>query len=316
MAMQNFLVLLSLVIPVFFIVAVGYALKRLYIINEAFVKISSKIVFKVSLPALIFSQLSALDFSREINFWIVAFIYAGTLISFFFSWIIAHIFVKEPTDQTVFIQGAFRGNYAIIGLALILSVFGKDALARGALVLAFTIPLYNVLAVIALTVPLRREKNISLAKTFLEILKNPLIIGVLAAVPFSLFRIPVHHTIKITIDYLAAMAFPLALVGIGGFLDFSEIRSSSILAFFSTFIKLIAVPLFATIAAYALGFTGFDLGIIFILFACPTAVASFSMAEAMGSNSKLAASILLITTLGSVLTITIGLFILKQNGLI
>jgi malonate transporter and related proteins len=314
--MQNFFIVLSLVIPVFLIVALGYILKKFGMINENFVKLSSKIVFSVSLPALIFSEISAIDISQDVNLWVVVFIYAGTLVSFAFSWIAAIIFIKEPRNQTVFIQGSFRGNFAIVGLALIANVYGQSILGKASLVLAFTIPLYNVLSVIALTVPLHRERAVSYSATLFEILKNPLILAVIAAIPFSFFRIPIHHTIGITIDYLAAVSLPLALLGIGGFMDFADLKQSSLQAIYSTIIKLILIPLAATYFAYLLDFRGSELGIIFILFACPTAIASFIMAEAMGSNSRLAANILLITTLASVLTITLGLFILKENGLI
>lgn len=314
--MQNFLIVLSLVIPVFLIVALGYILKRAGIINDEFVKLSSKVVFTVSLPALIFSEISVIDFSEEVNFWIVIFIYAGTLISFGLCWVLALFFIKEPKDQTVFIQGGFRGNFAIVGLALILNIFGNASIGKAAFILAFTIPLYNILSVVALTVPLRKKNNFKYSKTFLEILKNPLIIAVIVAIPFSVLKIPVHRTITITIDYIAALSLPLALLGIGGFLNFSDVMGSSLNALYAAILKLVIIPLFSTFIAYWIGFRGDELGIIFILFACPTAIASFIMAEAMGSNSKLAANILLITTLGSVLTITAGLFILRQNGLI
>jgi malonate transporter and related proteins len=314
--MQNFLVVLSLVIPVFLIVALGYILKKTGMINDQFVKVSSQIVFKVSLPALIFSEITRIDITEDVNLWVVVFIYGGTLISVAFSWMVAIIFVTEPKDQTVFIQGSFRGNYAIIGLALISNVFGQAALGKASLVLAFTIPLYNVLSIIALTVPLRKEKQLNITKTLFEIIKNPLIIGVAAAIPFSYFQIPVHHTINIAIEYVADISLPLALIGIGGFLNFKDLKQSSVIASFSTFIKLFIIPISATFFAYWFNFRGDELGIIFILFACPTAIASFIMAEAMGSNSRLAANILLITTLASVATITLGLFILKENGLI
>jgi malonate transporter and related proteins len=314
--MQNFLIVLSLVVPVFLIVAVGYVLKLRGFINDNFVKLSSKIVFTVSLPALIFSEIAELNLSEEVNLWIVVFVYAGTLISFGLTWLVAIPFVKAARDRTVFIQGSFRGNFAIVGLALINNVYGPSVLGKASLVLAFTIPLYNVLTIIALTVPLRKERDYNISKTFLEILKNPLILGVVAAIPFSYFNVPIHHTIHITIDYLASLSLPLALLGIGGFLNFSDLKQGLVPVVFATLIKLALIPLFATIAAYYLGFKGDELGIIFILFASPTAIASFIMAEALGSNSKLAANILLMTTLLSVISITLGLFILKENGLI
>ena len=313
--MQNLIFSLTLVAPVFLIVALGYFLKRIGIINENFVSVSSKIVFTISLPALIFLEISSIQLEEILNVGQITFVYAGTLITFGTVWFIAGFFTKDGKDKASFIQGSFRGNFAIVGLAIIVNYYGIENLGKASLVLAFTIPLYNVLSVIALTVPLK-EKERHYSKTLFEIVKNPLILAVVAAIPFSYFGISIPEVLHTTGSYLSALALPLALIGIGGFLNFSDITRESSLTVISTILKLIIFPAAMTFAAYLLGFYGIDLGIIFILFACPTAIASFIMAEAMGANSKLAGNILLLTTLASVITITLGLFILKENGLI
>lgn len=313
--MQNLIFSLTLVAPVFLIVALGYFLKRIGVINENFVSVSSKIVFTISLPALIFIEVSSIHLEEILNVNLILFVYAGTLVTFAAVWITAGFFTRAGKDKASFIQGSFRGNFAIVGLAIIVNYYGIDNLGKASLVLAFTIPLYNILSVIALTVPLK-EKEHKYSNTFFEILKNPLIIAVFAAIPFSYFGIIIPGFLKTSIGYLSALALPLALVGIGGFLSFSDITKESSLTVISTILKLLVFPAIMTLAAYLLDFRGIDLGIIFILFACPTAIASFIMAEAMGANSRLAGNILLLTTLVSVITITLGLFILKENGLI
>lgn len=313
--MQNLIFSLTLVAPVFLIVALGYFLKRIGVINENFVSVSSKIVFTISLPALIFIEVSSIHLEEILNVNLILFVYAGTLVTFAAVWITAGFFTRAGKDKASFIQGSFRGNFAIVGLAIIVNYYGIDNLGKASLVLAFTIPLYNILSVIALTVPLK-EKEHKYSNTFFEILKNPLIIAVFAAIPFSYFGIIIPGFLKTSIGYLSALALPLALVGIGGFLSFSDITKESSLTVISTILKLLVFPAIMTFAAYLLDFRGIDLGIIFILFACPTAIASFIMAEAMGANSRLAGNILLLTTLVSVITITLGLFILKENGLI
>jgi hypothetical protein len=313
--LQNLIFSLTLVAPVFLIVALGYFLKRIGVINENFVSVSSKIVFTISLPALIFLEVSSIHLEEILNVNLILFVYAGTLVTFAAVWITAGFFTRAGKDKASFIQGSFRGNFAIVGLAIIVNYYGIDNLGKASLVLAFTIPLYNILSVIALTVPLK-EKEHKYSNTFFEILKNPLIIAVFAAIPFSYFGIIIPGFLKTSIGYLSALALPLALVGIGGFLSFSDITKESSLTVISTILKLLVFPAIMTFAAYLLDFRGIDLGIIFILFACPTAIASFIMAEAMGANSRLAGNILLLTTLVSVITITLGLFILKENGLI
>ncbi len=314
--MEDLLFTANIVVPVFIIVALGYLLRKKNLINDNFVSLSSKIVFNVSLPVLIFVEIAKINLDVILDFKLILFVYIGTLIAFFLIWIFSIPFIKEGKDQSVFLQGSFRGNFAIVGLALIANLYGPEKLGKASLVLAFTIPLYNVLAVIALTVPVRKEKNMDMKKTLWEILKNPLVLGVLFALPFSYFKIQINDLILTTANYVAALALPLALLGIGGFLNFDDVKEGFKLTGISTIIKLIIIPSAATVAAYNLGFIGDNLGIIFILFGCPTAIASFIMAEAMGVNSKLAGNILLVTTVFSVFTISIGLFILKQNGLI
>lgn len=314
--MRNLLITFNLVAPVFLIVAVGYILRRLGYITDNFVKLSSKIVFTVSLPALIFIELSTIDLSAVFDAGMIIFIYIGTIVSFLSIWAAASPAIKEPKDLTVFVQGAFRGNYAIIGLALIFNLYGESGLGKASIALAFTIPLYNILSIIILTVPLRKEKQLNLSSTLLEIIKNPLLLAVAAAVLFSSTGLSLPYVVHQSGNYLAELALPLALLGIGGFLTFEDLKTGLLKTIASTTLKLAVIPLVTTYAAYLAGFRGIELGILFILFACPTAIASFIMAEAMGSNSKLAANILLLTTLVSVITITTGLFILKENGLI
>ncbi len=314
--MQNLIIVAGLVAPVFLIVALGYLLKKLGMINDNFVKLSSRIVFSVSLPALIFTEISKTDLSTILNLKLIGFAYAGTLVTFFVVWLISIPSVKTATDRTVFIQGSFRGNFAVVGLALVANVYGAENLGKASILLAFTIPIYNTLSVVALTVPLRNERHLNIRHTICEILRNPLVLAVIFSIPFSYFKIVLPFIVDSTINYLADLALPLALLGIGGFMDFTEIKKGFTLSLYSSALKLIIFPLIMTYGAYLFGFRGYDLGLLFILFACPTAIASFIMAEAMGSNSKLAANILLMTTLTSLVTITFGLFILKEYNLI
>lgn len=314
--MQNLILIINLVAPVFIIVILGSFLKRIGLINDNFVSYSSKIVFTVSLPALIFIEISSIKFEKIFDLNLILFAFLITILSFIFSWMAAGFLSARGKDKAALIQGSFRGNFAIIGLAIVANVYGTDKLGKASLLLAFVIPLYNILSVIALTIPLRKERELKLLNAFFQILKNPLIIAVIVALPFSIFQIPVHLIIQKTGNYLASLTLPLALLGVGGFMSFKDIRSNSGLAISSSLIKLIFIPLGGTYFAYLLGYSGDDLGILFILFASPTAITSFIMAEAMGANSRLAGNILLYTTFGSIITITLGLFILVENQLI
>lgn len=314
--LDNIIFTANIVAPVFLIVAIGYLAKRLNIINENFVEVTSKFVFNVSLPVFIFLEIINLDLSIALEVGQIAYIYAGTILSFILIWVLSIPFIKDGRNLGVFIQGAYRSNYAIVGLAIISNLLGEAALGKASIILAFILPLYNVLAVIALTIPLRKEKQIDLKSSLREILFNPLILGVLLALPFSYFKIEIPKIFISTGEFLSALALPLALIGIGGSLNLENIRKASGLAFTASVIKIVVIPLVFTYGAYLFGFRNDDLGIMFVIFACPTAIVSFIMAEAMGANSKLAGNIILISTVGSVVTFAIGIILLKSLGLI
>ena len=313
---DNIIFTSNVVAPVFLLVALGYFVKRINVINENFVDVTSKFVYSVSLPALVFINITEIDLSKAIDFNQIIYIYAATLITFFLIWLFSIPFIKEGKNLSVFVQGAYRSNFAIVGFAIVSKLFGSYALGKAALVLAFILPLYNILAVIILTVPLRKEKKLNLKSTVFEILFNPLIIAVIVGLPFSYFKIEIPSFINLTIEFLAELALPLALIGIGGSLNLQNIKKASGLAFTSSAIKIILIPLLLTLGALHFGFRGIELGIMFVLFASPTAIVSFIMAEAMGANSKLAGNIVLISTVASVFTIAVGIVILRELALI
>lgn len=231
---------------------------------------------------------------------------------FFIIWFVSILFIKEGKDLSAFVQGAYRGNLVIVGLAIISNLYGNDGIGKASLILAFMLPLYNVLAVIILTVPMEKVRS----EKIKGIIFNPIILAVLFALPFSYFNISIPRVLNTTGNFLAEVALPLALIGIGGSLNFGNIKRASALAFTSSAIKLIAIPVVLTFGAYQLGYTGLDLGIMFILFACPTAIVSFIMADAMGCNSKLAGDIVIISTIGSIFTISVAIIFLKSIELI
>jgi malonate transporter len=314
--LENIIYTGNIVAPVFLMILLGYLLKKIGVINENFVAITSKFVFNVSLPAFIFMKISALDLTAALDMGQIIFIYAGTLLIYLLIWIISSLFIKDGRDLSVFVQGAYRSNYAIVGLAIIANLFGEEGLGKASLILAFLLPFYNVLAVVILTVPMRKIRKLNLLSTIYEVMLNPLIIAVIISLPFSYFKLELPSMLFITGNFLSDVALPLALIGIGGSLNIENIKRASTLAFSSSILKLIVVPIVLTFFAYLFGFRAMDLGIMFVLFACPTAIVSFIMAEAMGCNSKLAGNIVVISTIGSVITISAAIIILKSVGLI
>ncbi len=307
---------IEIIAPIFLLILIGSGLQKTNLVNETFVRQSSNFVFNVSLPALVFVKLFNIEIGHAFDAKLIVSSFVLVFILFLISWGVSVFLTKTPEDQGSFIQGSFRSNYAIVGLAIILGMFGEESLGKAALLLAFIMPLYNILAVIALTVPFHRENNIQYDKMIKDILTNPLIVAAIVAILFSIFEIRVWTAIEKTLNYLAIIALPLALIGIGATLKMDRIIKASTLAFSSSFLKIVLFPLIAVLVGIFIDLPSSDLGIFFILFATPTAIASFVMADAMKCNSKLAGDIIAISTVLSVFTMTIGLVVLKYFGYI
>jgi predicted permease len=302
--------------PIFFIVFLGIWLKRIKLINDSFVATASKLVFTITLPTLIFMAIVKTDFEAVFNPTQIGFFIVVTLITFAVLWILASRWIKDGRDLGVFIQGAFRGNYGIIGLAVSYNLFADEGLAKASILLAVVIPLYNTLSILALTLPMRTENGLSTMDAIKEIAKNPLIIAVALALVVSFTGFELPEVAARTGRYFANLTLPLALLAIGGSLSLKSLKDTSAMAFWATFAKLVIIPALLTGAAFFMNFSGQDIAILFILFGCPTAAAAFVMAKAVGANAQLAANIILTTTLGSVLTLSAGIYLLRVTQVI
>lgn len=305
--MSDFITLFTLILPIFIIIFIGLLLRIWKVVDDHFNKISNKIVFNVALPAFLFNQLARYDFNRTFDYQLVIYTLIGTVLFFFFAWFVSSIMKLKADEKGVFIQGSFRGNYAIIGLAVILNVSGEALLMKAAIVLAFALPLFNILSVIALTYPNKESENSYLK----QILMNPLILAVLASIPFNVFHITLPEFTYKSIDYLSALTLPLALINIGASLHYESLRYPTSELVISSLLKLILQPFVFTLIAAFIGFNTDDLILIFVFFAVPTAIASYVMSDAMDRNSTLAGNIIVITTIASVITLPLGIYLIR-----
>jgi len=313
--MSNLIFSINAVAPVFLIILLGIFLKKINIMDDDFVSKSSTLVFKLALPSLVFQKVSSINFKESFNLLEMILLVAGTFFALGLAWIFSRLFIKENFQKGSFIQGSFRGNVAVLGLALILNVFGENIMARSAVMVVVLIPLFNILAVLVLTLPMQNGKKTPWTAILFNLLKNPLIIAILLALPFSLLNIEIWPLAITTLSYLSRIALPLALLGIGGSLNFKTIREHLLLSIAAAAIKIVIMPLTVTVSAWYMGVRGVSLGIIFIVASSPTAISSFVMARAMDNDSHLAANIIMVTTFGSVFTTGAGIFIMKYLGM-
>ncbi|PMH43137.1 transporter [Vibrio sp. 10N.286.49.B3] len=307
---------ISITGPICIMLLLGVILKRVGIINENFIDVASKIVFQITLPAMLFLSIinSEHDFAASGTLLIYGLI--ANILFYLFTTLSTHIFFKKPEDKGVIIQGGFRSNTAIIALAYVANVYGDEGVALAAIYVAACTLLYNILAVIALSPKGEESSSKALGVITKTLTKNPLIIAIFLGMLFYFLSIPVPKVITDAGQYFANMTLPLALLCTGGALNIGSLREETFSTFFSTGYKLVLCPLLITLGAYCIGFTELDLGLVFFMSAAPTAAASYIMARAMGGNAVLAANIIALTTVLSLVTCTMGIFILSTFNLL
>ncbi|MGM0613987.1 MAG: AEC family transporter [Pseudomonadota bacterium] len=303
---------LDVTLPVFVMVFLGVGLKRLGWVDGAFINTASALVFKATLPTLIFMSLIQADLSVALNVPLLMFFAIATVGQLLISGLGAWRQVPY-TDRGVYIQGAFRGNCGIVGLALAAAMYGNYGLSAGGVLLGVVILTYNTLSVIVLTA-FHPDKRLSWRQLMIGIAKNPLILSVVLAIPFAAFSVPLPEWVLTSGEYFASLTLPLALICIGATLSVTSLRRGSHAALGASLLKMVVLPIVSTLAAWLIGFSGRELGLLFLFFASPTAAASFVMVKALGGNTALAANIVAITTLMASLTITLGIFALRLLG--
>lgn len=302
--------------PIFCILGLGILFKRIGWITDEFARLGSDLVFKVTLPCLLFVKLVETDFRHDLPIKLVIYAVIATVLLFLVLDRIISPRLKISTDRGVFVQGAFRSNMGIIGLAFCLSAFGEGVVATASIYLAVLTTLYNILAVLTLSRHQEAFGNSTQIPTIIMgILKNPLILAIAAGVVLSLGNVSVPTILLDTGSYFARMTLPLALLCAGASIRLREFQTSPPL-YWAVAGKLLFVPLLITLGGIILGLRGENLGVLYLMCAAPTAAASYPMTQAMGGNYHLAAAIIAATSLGSMFFTTLGVFLLRSFQLI
>lgn len=290
--------------PILLLLVIGWSVRSLGWVNDTFVSQANTVVFNIAMPVMLFFAVSSGTFDQALNLTLTLIGAIGTVILVSLLLLVGKVL---PMDQRgVFVQGSYRGNLAILGVALCVATYGDSVLPMVALYIGVVTTVYNVLAIWVL--------NSSGALT--KLAKNPILIGIIAGAIASLVQLPVPVFIESTGRYLAQMTLPLALLCIGATLDFSSLRTHGKSISLAVIFKLLVSPVLLVSAGYMAGLDNTELGVLFFMSASPTATASYIMARQMTSHGALAAEIVAVTTALGVLTYTLGLALLRSLALV
>lgn len=309
-----FVTSLMVSLPTFGWVVTGALLSRLGWLSRDLNDRIARLSFKYGLPLMLFAGAASVDYANALS---ATYLLAGvlaTLLVVAASWCYGAWRAQPLAERGIFVQGAFRSNLAIMGLALCISAYGEQGAQLGALAVAVMTSLYNVLAVLVLNHTLGGNSSIIAALS--GVLRNPLLIGIAAGAALAMSGLPVPGVVEPASIWLSTFFLPLMLVCIGGAMDLSELRNAGTLAWESTAWRLLVAPLLTVLLAMAMGVRDEELGILFLLVGTPAAASGYVMVVAARGNGMLAANIVVLTTACSVVSLTLGLFLLAALSLV
>ncbi len=313
--MKNLLFAIGTVLPVFLMVATGYLIRKRGFLTKEFCEVSARFNFRYCFPALVFDSLYTSDIARLFTGKLAALALAAVFLTLAISWIAGSLAIRDRPTRGSFIQGAFRGNIVLMAMPMVVQVFGEASRAQTAILMAIIVPTYNVVSVIILTLNARGGKRLSVPELAKGIITNPMIIGVLAALPFALTGTGLPRPASVFIKYFSGMTVPLALLDIGANM-YGRSRPKHIgpVLGAATIKTLIGPIVYGGLFALG-GMEGHLVALMTLLGAAPTAMASFTMAKVMGCDADLAGDIVLVSTLMSALTIAGSIVFLRSTGL-
>lgn len=300
-----------IVLPVFLVIGLGFGLKRGGLVNSEFLFNLNRLIYYIALPALLFYKIATADFLVSFNGRLLVGLVATVLLLFFVAYGYGSIRGYRASVHGSFCQGSFRGNLAYIGLAIVYNAYGEEGFTVAGILLGFLVPLFNFLSVLALLLPRRRE-DFSMGTFFFvkQVAYNPLILASLSGIVWSFLALPLPVIVNRALDIVTGMSLPLALISIGASFSFEKLRGELATASMAVFLKTIIMPALAGVILFLLKVKGQDLAIGVLLAGTPTATAAYIMAQQMKGDAELSGTIVMLSTLSSLATYTLALYIL------
>lgn len=316
--LDNLIFSLNATMPIFLMMVIGYGLKKFNKISEQTTSAINVLVFKMFLPALLFMDLAEQDFIAMWDTTFVAFCAGVTVISIIIALLMSFT-LKDKADRGEFIQASYRSAAATLGIAFMTNIY--DNVAMVALMILASVPIYNVVAVLilSLTAPKddsRKSGQSLVKKTLLNVITNPIIVSILLGLIWSLLKIPMPTIFAKSMTYLGNVASPLALIGLGASFEIHDLKEKLRPIIMININKLILFCMIFLPLAVKLGFRDDSLVATLIMLGSATTSSSFIMAKNMGHRGIISSSAVMTTTFLASFTLTFWLFVLRSLGYI
>lgn len=300
----------NIVLPIFALILLGYLGRRSGCLGPSAASELNRFVVWLGLPALLISVTAGTDWEQ---LWQPEFVLAFTAgcIGVFLLTLLYRLRQRRSlADASLDALTASYANTGYMGIPLCVLLFGDAGLQPALIASLIVVCLLFALAIACLETGLNAGQ--SPLRTLLAVARalarNPLVVSPLLGIAWSLSQVPMPAPLTQALSLLGAATAPCALVSLGLFLA-REQRGSPAGAWPLVLIKLLVQP---AITAY-LAFRVFQLPTLWasaalLLSALPTGTGPFMLAEYYGREAALSARVILLSTLGALLTLSVFLY--------
>jgi len=300
--------ILQIVLPVFIVLGLGWFIRRINLIDGDFIQKANKLIFNVCLPVLLFYKISDADLRSVFSISHLIIMVATIFIMFVISFIVSKM-LKLDTSSGTFSMNTFRANYAYMGLPVSAYAYGDQGLVIASVLMAFVVPMVNFMSVVSLSISMTSGRSL---KPFLKnTLLNPLAIACILGIAASWYSLSIPVFIERSLQIVSGVTLPLALFCVGGSMTKKQMTGELVPSAIASAMKLLLMPF---IALLLIRYSGIDMSVtsktLVIMLSAPTATVNYVLASQMQGDAPLAGSTIVTSTLLSIFTFTLWLFIL------
>ncbi len=311
--MDNFIISIEAIIPMFSMLVLGVMVKKLKLLNDSELTSLNSMIFKALFPILMFSNIYGTKIEEAFNFSLIVYAVSAILIVYVITTLVVLKIEKSNAKRGAMIQAIYRSNFVLMGLPIAANLAGDGNVGTTAIMVAIIVPLYNVLAV--LTLECYRGGKASFKKIVLGIVKNPLILGSLVGIAVMLLKIQLPPVVEKTVSQISAAATPMALIVLGASFNIKSVEEGIKDLSICVIGRLIVVPAIILSVAALIGIRDIAFITLIGIFASPCAVSSYTMAQQMDSDADLAGNTVIFTSALACFTMFVWIFLFKQLGM-
>lgn len=307
---------LNAVLPSMMLLLLGAWLRSKNILSSTFSAEGDKLCFKILLPALVFKSIVSGGSDASSYLKSITFSYMLIAVSIALGLLIVPRINSNRKQIAVIIQGAYRSNYAMYGIAFSQLLGNDEAVAIASIIAAATLPVLNSTGV-AMYAHYTGDKKHSVLHTLVIVMKNPIIWAIILALALNAVGIAPPKIVTAFVKDLSSITTPLAFILLGTRLTKEYMKADVKITIAVLLIKLVVMPaIFLPVAVMLFNIRGPELVPVFLFAAAPCAITTYQLAVQYEADERLAGNLVTVSTLVSTVSICLIISILRMMQLI